>query len=64
MKAKSLLPPSLPTQDIEWTEKLVEYMKEHNMFDTDEGLDHRVVILGKLNQLMKKWIVQVSKEKV
>lgn len=43
---------------------LVEYMKQHNMFDTEEGLRQRLLILGKLNELMKKWIVQVSKEKV
>lgn len=51
-------------QDKEWTVKLVEYMREHNMFDTEEGQIHRQLILGKLNELMKKWIVQVSMEKV
>lgn len=39
-------------------------MKGHNMFDTDDGLTHRLFVLGKLNELMKKWIVQVSLEKV
>jgi poly(A) polymerase Pap1 len=39
-------------------------MKEHNMFDSEEGQQHRLLILGKLNELMKKWVVQVSKEKV
>lgn len=39
-------------------------MREHNMFDTDEGQQHRLLILGKLNELMKKWVVQVSVEKV
>ncbi len=51
-------------KDEEWTEKLVEYMKQHNMFDTDEGQTQRLLILGKLNELMKKWIVKVSLEKV
>ena len=46
------------------TQRLVEYMKQHNMFDTDDGLRQRLLILGKLNELMKKWIVQVSIEKV
>lgn len=39
-------------------------MKEHNMFDTEEGQQHRLLILGKLNELMKKWVVKVSIEKV
>lgn len=51
-------------QDVEWTGKLVEYMREHNMFDTEEGQSHRLLILGKLNELMARWIVQVSMEKV
>ena len=42
----------------------MEVLKEHNMFDTQEGRDQRLLILGKLNQLMKKWIIQVSLEKV
>ncbi len=46
------------------TDKLIEYMKEHDMFDTDEGQKHRRFILGKLNELMIKWIGQVSIEKV
>lgn len=33
------------------------------MFDTAEGRDHRLLVLGRLNQLMKRWIVQVSIEK-
>lgn len=39
-------------------------MKSHNMFDTDDGQAHRLFVLGKLNELMKKWVVQVSLEKV
>lgn len=33
------------------------------MFDTHEGQEHRLLVLGRLNELMKKWIKQVSKEK-
>ena len=33
------------------------------MFDTPEGRDHRLLVLGRLNELMKRWIVQVSIEK-
>lgn len=34
------------------------------MFDTEEGLQQRLLILGKLNELMKRWVLQVSLEKV
>ena len=34
------------------------------MFDTEEGKQHRLLVLGRLNELMKRWIVQVSMEKV
>ena len=33
------------------------------MFDTAEGRDHRLLVLGRLNELMKRWIIQVSIEK-
>lgn len=33
------------------------------MFDTREGREHRLLVLGRLNELMKRWIIQVSKEK-
>ena len=49
---------------MELTEKLSEVMRGHNMFDTDEGQRHRLYVLGKLNELMKRWIVGVSVEKV
>ncbi len=34
------------------------------MFDTKEGQEHRILVLGKLNELMKRWIVHTSVEKV
>ena len=33
------------------------------MFDTAAGRDHRLLVLGRLNELMKRWIIQVSTEK-
>lgn len=39
-------------------------MRVHDMFDTAEGQGHRMLILGQLNELMMKWILQVSMEKV
>ncbi len=34
------------------------------MFDTREGEAHRILVLGRLNELMKRWVTQVSIEKV
>ena len=34
------------------------------MFDTQEGKEHRILVLGRLNEQMKKWIMQTSLEKV
>lgn len=45
------------------TDKLVECLESFNMFDTREGQEHRLLVLGRLNQLMKRWIIQVSQEK-
>lgn len=33
------------------------------MFDTHEGQEHRLLVLGRLNELMKRWIIQTSIEK-
>ncbi len=34
------------------------------MFDSREGEAHRLLVLGRLNELMKRWVSQVSIEKV
>jgi len=34
------------------------------MYDTKEGQEHRLLVLGRLNELMKRWIIEVSIEKV
>ncbi len=46
------------------TEKLSEVMRGHNVFDTEEGQAHRLYVLGKLNELMQRWIIRVSVDKV
>lgn len=46
------------------TEALEECLKEHDMFDSREGEAHRLLVLGRLNELMKRWVTQVSIEKV
>ncbi|XP_078591814.1 poly(A) polymerase beta-like [Branchiostoma floridae x Branchiostoma japonicum] len=52
---------SEPTKfDIDLNVKLVNTLKPYNVFDTEEGLTHRMVVLGKLNKLVKEWIKQVS----
>lgn len=33
------------------------------MFDSKDGQDHRLLVLGQLNELMKKWIYRVSLKK-
>lgn len=49
--------------DLKRTAALRECLEEHGVFDTKEGRDHRLLVLGRLNELMKKWIIQVSIEK-
>ena len=53
----------LVSQDKLFTEKLVECLGSFDMFDTNEGQDHRLLVLGRLNELMKRWIIQVSNKK-
>ena len=50
-------------KDILLTDKLIECLESFDMFDTSEGQSHRLLVLGRLNELMKRWIVQVSIEK-
>jgi poly(A) polymerase Pap1 len=46
------------------TQSLVECLQKYGVFDTKEGKEHRLLVLGKLNALVKKWIYEVSIEKV
>ena len=48
---------------MELTDKLVECLESFDMFDTAEGKDHRQLVLDRLNELMKRWIIQISKDK-
>ncbi len=34
------------------------------MFDTRVGEAHRLLVLGRLNELMKRWVTQISIDKV
>ncbi|XP_018014796.1 poly(A) polymerase type 3 isoform X2 [Hyalella azteca] len=50
-------------QDNVKTAELEAYLKEAGMFETEEELQHRFEVLGKLNTLVKDWIRQVSLDK-
>lgn len=51
-------------QDLRLASLLEECLRARSMFDTKEGQEHRILVLGRLNELMKRWIVQTSMEKV
>lgn len=46
--------------DVEKTKELVEALKPFDLFESDQELNHRLVILGKLNLLVKQWIKDTS----
>lgn len=46
--------------DIIKTNELEESLKPFDVFETEQELNHRMVILGKLYSLVKKWIKDVS----
>ena len=50
-------------EDIKLTESLTATLQKYGVFDTEEGQAHRLLVLGKLNELMKKWMIDVSIEK-
>ncbi|XP_071457700.1 poly(A) polymerase gamma isoform X2 [Marmota flaviventris] len=46
-----------------YTQKLIDAMKPFGVFEDEEELNHRLVVLGKLNNLVKEWISDVSESK-
>lgn len=46
--------------DLVKTNELEESLKPYDVFETEHELNHRMVILGKLYSLVKKWIKDVS----
>ncbi|XP_010285759.1 PREDICTED: poly(A) polymerase gamma, partial [Phaethon lepturus] len=54
-----------PPKDIDciYTQKLVETMKPLGVFEDEEELNHRVVVLGELNNLVKEWISELGESK-
>ncbi len=45
------------------TETLIEAMKPHDVFESEEELNHRMEVLSRLNALFKDWIKHLSVEK-
>ncbi|XP_066553319.1 poly(A) polymerase gamma isoform X2 [Amia ocellicauda] len=46
-----------------YTQKLIEAMKPFGVFEDEEELNHRLVVLGKLNSFIKEWIAEISETK-
>ncbi|KFQ27449.1 Poly(A) polymerase gamma, partial [Mesitornis unicolor] len=54
-----------PPKDIDYihTQKLVEVVKQFGVFEDKEEMNHRLVVLGKLDNLVKEWIVELGESK-
>lgn len=59
--AISLAPPR--DIDHQYTKKLCDAMKPFGVFEDEEELNHRLAVLGKLNNLVKEWIAEISEAK-
>ncbi|KAM9318448.1 poly(A) polymerase gamma isoform 2-T2 [Pholidichthys leucotaenia] len=59
--AISLAPPR--ELDHQYTQKLCDAMKPFGVFEDEEELNHRLAVLGKLNNLVKEWIAEISELK-
>uniref|UniRef100_A0A3Q3WED0 polynucleotide adenylyltransferase n=1 Tax=Mola mola TaxID=94237 RepID=A0A3Q3WED0_MOLML len=59
--AISLAPPR--DIDHEYTKKLCDAMKPFGVFEDEEELNHRLAVLGKLNNFVKEWIAEISELK-
>ncbi|KAM5129138.1 poly(A) polymerase alpha [Mantella aurantiaca] len=49
--------------DCSLTHKLIETLKPYGVFEEEEELQRRILILGKLNNLVKEWIREISEQK-
>eukprot|EP00092_Neocalanus_flemingeri_P013630 GFUD01014700.1.p1 GENE.GFUD01014700.1~~GFUD01014700.1.p1 ORF type:complete len:593 (-),score=153.56 GFUD01014700.1:569-2347(-) len=50
-------------RDLELTAELEETLKPHGCFETEEELNHRMDVLSRLNDLVRKWIKETSVSK-
>ncbi|XP_068110268.1 poly(A) polymerase alpha isoform X2 [Hyperolius riggenbachi] len=49
--------------DCTLTRKLIDTLKPYGVFEEEEELQRRILILGKLNNLVKEWIRDISEQK-
>ncbi|XP_054239730.1 poly(A) polymerase gamma [Indicator indicator] len=49
--------------DLIQTQRLIEAMKPFDVFEDDKELNHRFIVLGKLNNLVKEWIAELGESK-
>ena len=49
--------------DEDRTLELIKAMEPHDVFETEEELNHRMAVLARINELVKQWIKDVSIEK-
>ncbi|XP_044271180.1 poly(A) polymerase type 3 isoform X2 [Tribolium madens] len=57
---KKMLHKKMTLKYLLWTQELEEALKPFDVFETEQELNHRMVILGKLYSLVKQWIKDVS----
>ncbi|XP_029926281.1 poly(A) polymerase gamma isoform X2 [Myripristis murdjan] len=49
--------------DHQYTKKLSDAMKPFGVFEDEDELNHRLAVLGKLNNFVKEWIAEISESK-
>uniref|UniRef100_A0A8C5ART0 Poly(A) polymerase n=1 Tax=Gadus morhua TaxID=8049 RepID=A0A8C5ART0_GADMO len=49
--------------DNQYTKKLSDAMKPFGVFEDEDELNHRLAVLGKLNNFVKEWISEISESK-
>ncbi|XP_050037407.1 poly(A) polymerase beta isoform X2 [Dermacentor andersoni] len=59
--AISTAPPK--PSDLQRTQELEETLRQFGLFESEDELAHRMDVLSKINQLVKKWIYEVSVKK-
>lgn len=50
-------------KDLDQAKQLEEALRPHDVFETEEELNHRLSVLSQLNDLVKQWVKDVSIEK-
>eukprot|EP00088_Acartia_fossae_P040415 TRINITY_DN4209_c0_g1_i9.p1 TRINITY_DN4209_c0_g1~~TRINITY_DN4209_c0_g1_i9.p1 ORF type:complete len:630 (-),score=201.37 TRINITY_DN4209_c0_g1_i9:369-2258(-) len=50
-------------KDLDLTKQLEDALRPHDVFESDEELNHRLSVLSQLNDLVKQWVKDVSVEK-